>query len=168
MNNSSIFLEGGNRAQTQELRLTFRSKCRYAVCRGLLTYVYDFERLKLKFYTSNHRNFSVNLSIVFLFCIRRNLNPTTIGEPLEHRLGEALQGRSEFKIDIILSYLKKNLGGGSSSHNPNFAEIKTALIYLPQCVYYFCVLTNVFMYFPIKLYASFIICLAINCILIIN
>ena len=77
MNNSSIFLEGGNRAQTQELRLTFRSKFPYAVCRGLLTYVYDFERLKLKFYTSNHRNFSVNLSIVFLFCKRRNLNPTT-------------------------------------------------------------------------------------------
>ena len=58
--------------------------------------------LKFKYSISNHRNFSVNLLIVFIYLFLFHTPP---GEPQEHRLGEVLQGRSKSKFNIIFSYM---------------------------------------------------------------
>ena len=49
----------------------------------------------------------VNLPLVFIYKFRKKetqLQPRTIGEPREHRLGEVLQGRSKLKFKSYYLY----------------------------------------------------------------
>ena len=60
---------------------------------------------------------SSNSIYLFLFCKKKN-------QPREHRLGEAIQGRSKSKFNIILSYLIVMFFLG----NQKYLEIKKDII----------------------------------------